>query len=96
MSAVCFAIRNRKVLAQRWPRCGINAIHAGDPARDTADWRDDPGPGNLRVDYVLPSPALRLRAAGVFWPAPDREGGDLVARGQELGIRHRLVWMDLE
>ncbi len=75
---------------------GVNRAHIGDPARDTADWRDDPGPGNLRVDYVLPSPALRLRAAGVFWPAPDREGGDLVARGQELGIRHRLVWMDLE
>jgi hypothetical protein len=75
---------------------GINATQAGDPARDTADWRDDPGPGNLRVDYVLPSPALRTRAAGVFWPAPDQDGGDLVARGQELGIRHRLVWVDLE
>ncbi len=76
---------------------GVNRTHTGDPARDTADWRDTDGqPGNLRVDYVLPSPALRLRAAGVFWPQPDQAGGDLVARGQELGIRHRLVWVDLE
>lgn len=77
-------------------QAGINLTQSGDPARDTADWRDDPGPGNLRVDYVLPSPALIPRAAGVFWPAPDREHGELVARGQELGIRHRLVWVDLE
>ncbi len=75
---------------------GINLTQAGDPGLDTADWRDDPGPGNLRVDYVLPSPALSLRGAGVFWPPPGQEGGDLVARGQELGIRHRLVWVDIE
>ena len=75
---------------------GINLKQRGDPARDTADWRDDPGPGNLRVDYVLPSPALRLRAAGVFWPAPDQEHGDLVERSQSLGIRHRLVWADVD
>ena len=31
-----------------------NAIHAGNPALDTADFTDD-APGNLRVDYVLPS-----------------------------------------
>jgi hypothetical protein len=76
---------------------GVNRAHTGDPARDTADWRDTDGqPGNLRVDYVLPSPALRLRAAGVFWPPPDQAGGDLVARGQDLGIRHRLIWVDIE
>lgn len=77
-------------------QAGINLRQAGDPARDTADWRDDPGPGNLRVDYVLPSPALTPRASGVFWPAPDQDQAALVERGQSLGTRHRLVWVDLE
>src|SRR5690606_16759185 len=36
---------------------GVNAGHRGDPAHDTADFADQPpdGPGNLRVDYVLPA-----------------------------------------
>ena len=49
---------------------GANGSHDGDPALDTADWRDEGGPGNLRVDYVLPSADLASTAAGVFWPAP--------------------------
>jgi len=71
---------------------GSNETHTGDPAFDTADFGDDPdnfGPGNLRVDYVLPSATLTLEDAGVFWPTE----GDL-ARAAEASD-HRLVWIDV-
>lgn len=82
---------------------GANARHQGDPALDTADWRDDGGgrsdgaPGNLRVDFVLPSRGLVVMGAGVFWPAPDDPLARLVAeRGRERASSdHRLVWVDL-
>lgn len=49
-----------------------NLSHLGDPTQDTADFSDS-APGNLRVDYVLPSANLAMTGAGVFWPAdPDR------------------------
>ena len=72
---------------------GVNRRQGGDPAFDTADWPEKPGyPGNMRVDYVLPSRTLRILDAGVFWPAPDALfGGDVVAAS-----RHRVVWVDLE
>ncbi len=72
---------------------GANARHRGDPALDTADWTDDPGPGNLRVSYVLPDAAFQLGASGVFWPVK----GDPLRRLVEGEVlpRHRLVWVDL-
>lgn len=70
-------------------RDGANARHRGDPRLDTADWRED-GPGNLRVDYVLPSADLAVTASGVFWPAP----GDRLAAAASA-TSHRLVWVDL-
>jgi len=70
--------------------------HRGDPARDTADWREDGGPGNLRVDYVLPSRDLRVLGAGVFWPAPGDPLRRLVGEGAPLrSSDHRLVWVDV-
>ncbi len=57
-------------------------------ATDTADW-DEPRPGNLRVDYVLPSASLTVTGAGVFWP--EGGGGEIAAAAS----RHRLVWVDL-
>ncbi len=79
---------------------GANRSHAGPPAQDTADWRDEPGPGNMRVDYVLPSATLRVTGAGVFWPAPDHPLARLVAPDPTGGRRpassdHRLVWVDI-
>lgn len=63
------------------PQAGVNADHRGDPALDTADWDDD-GPGDLRVDYILPSAqGWQVTGAGLIWP--------------EDGARHALVWVDL-
>lgn len=76
---------------------GTNTRHRGDPARDTADWRDDArGPGNLRVDYVLPSAALRVTGAGVHWPAPGQPGFALTGDGAPVSSDHRLVWVDVD
>lgn len=80
---------------------GANATHQGDPIFDTADFADGT-PGNLRVDYVLPSEAgLAPRAAGVFWPERDDPLFPLVGTfnptlpGGFPSSDHKLVWMDL-
>lgn len=65
---------------------GSKAV-TGDPF-DTADW-NDPVPGNMRVDYVLPSSDWRILDSGVYWPLG--EAGDVA----EAASRHRLVWVDL-
>ena len=39
------------------------AAHRGPAARDTVDWPDTPGPGNLRVVYLLPSTDLAVTDA---------------------------------
>jgi hypothetical protein len=70
---------------------GANLRHLGDPALDTADWRDEPGPGNLRVDYVLPDARLEIEEAGVLWPLPDEPLAEAVAAASA----HRLVWLDI-
>lgn len=81
---------------------GVNLDHVGDPAHDTADFGDNPpfGPGNLRVDYVLPSRRLRVIDGGVFWPTEDDPlfrlvGDDDPDAGVPLSSDHRLVWLDL-
>lgn len=76
---------------------GANAGHAGPAALDTADWRDRPEPGNLRVDYVLPSAGLEVTGAGVFWPPERHPLARLVAGGgrEPASSNHRLVWVDL-
>ncbi len=71
------------------------AAQAGDPARDTTEWRMADGPGNLRVDYVLPSAELTVRDAEVFWPHPDDPAHALLGEGDEAASRHRLVWVDI-
>lgn len=73
------------------PQTGANAGQAGDPALDTGDF-DDAGPGNLRVDFLLPSPNLRVTDSAVVWPAP----GDPLAEPVETASDHRLVWVELE
>jgi hypothetical protein len=70
---------------------GVNAVHRGDPALDTADWRDAEGEaGNLRVDYVLPSSEWKVLASGVWWP-----GDGPASETAATASRHRLVWVDV-
>jgi hypothetical protein len=75
---------------------GANLGQSGDPARDTADWRDTDGqPGNLRVSFILPSRDLTVRDSGVFWPAPDDPLRGLLGEEDNAASRHRMVWADL-
>ena len=66
---------------------GANNRHQGDPSLDTVDWTDDPGPGNLRVSYVIPDSRVTVIDAGVFWP---------VDNAQNDATRHKLVWVELQ
>ena len=75
---------------------GANLAHQGNPAYDTADFNDNPAPGNLRVDYVLPSRrGLKVRAAGVFWPVRADPLSRLTGEFPFPTSDHRLVWADL-
>jgi hypothetical protein len=75
---------------------GANAKHKGPPEFDTCDPADDPGPGNLRIDYVLPSRNLNVKGAGVFWPTVDDPLFQLVGVHPFPGSDHRLVWVDVD
>jgi hypothetical protein len=73
---------------------GANDTHVGDPAFDTADF-SDLSPGNLRVDYLLPSRSLRIEDAAVFWPTRDDPLFGLVGTFPFPSSDHRLVWIDV-
>ena len=77
---------------QQIKQFGANMRHQGDPALDTADFDDtvDRGPGNLRVDYVLPSKDLAVGPCGVFWPRSHEPTLKLAEASD-----HRMVWVDL-
>jgi len=75
---------------------GGNKTQLGDPSFDTVDWNESRTPGNMRVDYVLPSVDLVVTGAGVFWPAPGEVGYEFVGSNGDLGSHHRLVWIDIE
>jgi 3-phytase/alkaline phosphatase D len=63
---------------------------------DTADFGDRPGgPGNLRVDYVLPSSNLTVCGSGVFWPPASDPLRRLAEDDAAKGSDHRLVWVDV-
>ena len=68
---------------------GANTTHTGNPYHDTADFGDD-APGNLRVDYVLPSEDLVPLRRSVFWPLPNSGHA-----GLNDASDHHLVWVDL-
>ena len=74
---------------------GANATHRGDPANDTADFADVPGPGNLRADYVLPSRKLTVLGTAVFWPPLSDPLSRLTGTFPFPSSDHRLVWLDL-
>ncbi len=74
---------------------GANLAHEGDPKYDTADFNDNPAPGNLRADYVLPSRDLRVTDAAVFWPVAADPLSALTGNFPFPSSDHRLVWVDL-
>jgi hypothetical protein len=74
---------------------GANLDHEGNPAFDTADFLDVPGPGNLRVDYVLPRKSMRIVSSGVFWPLSTDPLFRLVGVFPFPSSDHRLVWVDI-
>jgi 3-phytase len=76
-------------------QAGANLSHRGDPAFDTADFNDDV-PGNLRVDYVLPSKDLTVQGAGIFWPAASDPLARLVRMDPLATSDHRLVYLDVQ
>lgn len=61
---------------------------SGDPALDTAFYDKI---GGLRVEEILPSADLHIKAAGVMWP-PD---SDPLAKTLAAASRHRPVWVDI-
>ncbi|MEO0991325.1 MAG: esterase-like activity of phytase family protein, partial [Pseudomonadota bacterium] len=84
-------------------QAGFNETHLGNPAFDTADFgfagftdgvqNPDASPGNLRVDYALPSKAgLAYLDGGVFWQASDNP---LFPLAEFPTSDHRLVYVDL-
>ncbi|GAB4099439.1 endonuclease/exonuclease/phosphatase family protein [Sinomonas halotolerans] len=73
---------------------GANAAHEGDPALDTADFSDR-APGNLRVDYVLPSKNLRVLDSYVYWPAAGEPGSELTGTYPFPTSDHRPVVLDV-
>ncbi|MGN9778087.1 endonuclease/exonuclease/phosphatase family protein [Micromonospora sp. H33] len=74
---------------------GANTAHRSNPAYDTADFADVPGPGNLRADYVLPSRGLTVRDGGVFWPVASDPLSRLTGTFPFPSSDHRLVWLDV-
>lgn len=73
---------------------GANTTQTGDPAFDTADFADG-APGNLRVDYVLPSRRLKVLGGGVFWPVTTDPLHRLTGSFPFPTSDHRLVWLDV-
>ncbi len=74
---------------------GANGTHRSDPRHDTADFNDDPAPGNLRADYVLPRRGTRATGSGVFWPVQADPRSELTGTFPFPSSDHRLVWVDL-
>jgi hypothetical protein len=74
---------------------GANTSHQGDPKYDTADFNDNPAPGNLRADYVLPSKNLRTQSAGIFWPVQADPLSRLTGVFPFPTSDHRSVWVDV-
>ncbi|GAB4182337.1 MAG: endonuclease/exonuclease/phosphatase family protein [Wenzhouxiangellaceae bacterium] len=85
-----FTPRSEGALQASQVQGGVNLQHQGDPAAATADFNDEFGPGNLRIDYVLPSSSLEVRGGGVFWPKIDDPAAAWIETSD-----HRLVWLDV-
>ena len=83
---------------------GANTTHRSNPRFDTADFNDNPAPGNLRADYVLPERSLQIRGSAVFWPLRSDplfrltgvfNAADWGPVGGFPTSDHRMVWVDV-
>jgi hypothetical protein len=90
-----FAPESQGAIQQALLQGGANATQRGDPRYDTADFADGT-PGNLRVDYVLPSRSVRVLDGAVFWPLNTDPLFGLVGVFPFPSSDHRLVWVDLK
>jgi hypothetical protein len=77
-----------------------NESHTGPSNQDTADFTDPTprrpeNPGNLRVDYALPSSNLTLKDAQIFWPPTTEETSRLVKMNPATTSDHRMVYIDI-
>ncbi|MCU0718718.1 MAG: endonuclease/exonuclease/phosphatase family protein [Pirellula sp.] len=70
-----------------------NAKHKGDPSHDTGDFNDR-NPGNLRIDFVLPSEGLKVIGGGVFWPT--KKEMEKLPIDVSDASDHHLVWIDIQ
>lgn len=73
---------------------GANAGHKTNSAADTADFADG-NPGNLRVDYALPSSQLAVVNSRVYWPSPANPLSRLTGTYPFPTSDHRLVRVDV-
>jgi hypothetical protein len=78
-----------------------NAGHRSDPKFDTADF-SDAAPGNLRVDYVLPSANVDILGSGIFWPTAQQPERPLVGEFNQPALfsglpssDHKPVFVDV-
>jgi len=92
-----FIPRSAGAIAAAERQGGANGEHRGKAESDTGDFPDEKGPGNLRLDYVLPSRDLAVLSGGVYWPCADDARYALVGAGHPVvSSDHRLVWLDIE
>lgn len=92
-AAIRALLSDRRVTDPRPLRPGSVPAHPdlqGDARLHTVEW-PAPGPGPLRVDYVLPSTDWTVVDAAVHWPPPGAEGHEAAVTAST----HRLVWVDL-
>jgi hypothetical protein len=70
-----------------------NKNHKGNPSYDTGDFNDR-NPGNLRIDFVIPSLGLKVIGGGVFWPTKK----ELLTMPIDVSDAsdHHLVWIDIQ
>ncbi len=71
---------------------GAGSPHQTPSEFDTADFTE-PNPGNLRVDYALPSKHLKVAGSAVFWPAKGQPLAELM--DPRTSSDHRLVYVDV-
>ncbi|HMO06621.1 MAG TPA: endonuclease/exonuclease/phosphatase family protein [Paracoccaceae bacterium] len=65
--------------------------HQGDPALDTALVGSEGAERGLRLDFVLPSAGLEVRASGGVWP----QATDPLLQVLTTAGRHRPVWVEI-